>query len=308
MQIAELRYFLAVLEAGSFGRAAKTLRLQASTLSRAVSRLEDKLGVTLVERGPTGVKATPAGRLAFRHARHVVREAVALTEILDRSGKAKYCQIRTGFYLSPINASMMALLYEWQGAYPRIAVMPYETGEDTLHVALQNDRLDVVLVPDFLMRSYEIGLPIYSERLIAALPARHRLAGKLALNWSDFENEVVLLRAETMEGGCREFLAARIPGAHLHALNASYLSILAFVSAGYGVTITAEAYARLNTTGLNFIPINEKDAHFDVNLAWRPGSEDPVVGKFVAFMRDGAKQMQRASPSRAAFGTPDPPP
>ncbi|MFS3137546.1 LysR family transcriptional regulator [Gluconacetobacter sacchari] len=57
--------------------------MRVSTLSRAVSRLEDKLAVTLVERSPTGIHATASGRQAMRHIRRVLNETNAMKETLE---------------------------------------------------------------------------------------------------------------------------------------------------------------------------------------------------------------------------------
>lgn len=305
MQLSELRYFLAVLEAESFGRAAKTLRLHASTLSRAISRLEDKLGVSLVERGPSGIKITPAGRIAFRHVQQLVKDASALAETLARNGSGEYGRIRVGFHLPFLNKYLTTLLFEWHGTYPGVNVTPYEAGEDSLHMALRNNRLDVVLVPDFQMHNYEEGLPIYSEQLIGVLPNDHHLAKKHVLNWSDFDGERILLSARETEGLYSKLLAIRIAGGDFLPLDASTLSTLAFVRAGYGIMIAAEPYAKMNFSDLSFIPVAENDAYFNVNMAWRPQSEYPVVGKFVAFMRDRANPPHSRPQTYATPENPD---
>ncbi|WP_408904614.1 LysR family transcriptional regulator [Nguyenibacter sp. L1] len=66
MKIFELRYFLTVAEVGSFSLEAKRVGLKASTLSRAISRFEDALGVTLLERGHFGIRLTSGCHYASR--------------------------------------------------------------------------------------------------------------------------------------------------------------------------------------------------------------------------------------------------
>lgn len=86
------------------------------------------------------------------------------------------------------------------------------------------------------------------------------------------------------------------------------MTLLAFVRAGYGITVAAQAYSALNLPGLTFIPLDEADARIEINLVWRPETEDPIVGKFVAFMRDRTKLHRQQPPARAASESPDPPP
>lgn len=308
MQVAEFRYFLAVIEAGSFGRAAHALQLQVSTLSRAVGRLEDRLGVTLIERTSTGIRLTSPGRLALRHVRRVLVETNALKEILGRSSAGEIGDIRLGFHLPPVNSLLADLLLEWRKIHPGVSVTPHEAGESTLHAALTSRRIDAALVPDFLLHCYETGSPVYSELLMAVLPTGHHLADKQALRWTDLENEPLLAGVWGMDPTGRDFFANRLPIAGLRVFEASNMTVLAFVRAGYGITIAPQTYSTLNLPGLTFVPIAEENAHFEVSLVWRPETEDPVIGKFVTFMRDQTKARCRTLPFRVASESPYPPP
>jgi len=308
MRFTELRYFLTVVESGSFGSAAHSLHLQVSTLSRAVSRLEDQLGVTLVERSSGGIRVTASGRLAINHIRRVLNEANTLTEILGRSYAGETGEIRLGFHLPPMTPILTSLLFEWRAVHPGVNVTPYESGELSLHAALTGYQIDAALVPDFLLHCYETSSPVYSEPLMAVLPTSHRLASQQALRWSDLKNEILLAGAWGKDGIGRDFFVARLPSANLRIFESSSMTVFSFVRAGYGVTIAAQAYSTLNLPGLTFVPIAEDNARVRINLVWRPESEDPMIGKFVAFMRDRLKGHRTAPTSRATSESPDPPP
>ena len=62
MDLVDLRYLLMAVETGSLLHAAQSLGIKPSTISRRITRLEDELGVTIVERGAFGVRLTAAGR------------------------------------------------------------------------------------------------------------------------------------------------------------------------------------------------------------------------------------------------------
>jgi len=74
MEITDLKYLLAVAGEANFSRAARLLGINASTISRRVSRFEDELGFTLFERSRTGVRVTSGGQEIVRGARRVVAE------------------------------------------------------------------------------------------------------------------------------------------------------------------------------------------------------------------------------------------
>jgi len=299
MHLTELRYLLTVIEAGSFGRAAQSLHLQVSTLSRAISRLEDRLGVTLLERTPAGIRATASGRLATRYIRRVLHETHAMKDTLARGSVGETGEIRLGLHLPPISPVLMAMLREWRTSYPGVIVVPCEFGEESLHAVLAGCRVDVALIPDCLLQNHETAVRVYAEPLVAVLPAGHHLIGQNILHWASLENEILLLGASGKGAICRDFYMARLPGARLHILEASILSVLAFVRAGFGITIAAQAYSALKFPGLAFIPIDEDTACLPVSLAWRPESEDPVIGKFVAFVRGWAAPHSHTPPLAA---------
>ena len=79
MELEQLWIFLAVAESGSFSRGAKKLYISHSTTSRAVSALEEELGVRLLERGNRVLGLTPAGQVLLEEARSL-REAVQKAE------------------------------------------------------------------------------------------------------------------------------------------------------------------------------------------------------------------------------------
>lgn len=286
MRFMELRYFLSVIDAGSFSKAAHSLRVQVSTLSRAVSRLEDELGVTLVERMPTGIRITGAGRSAARRIRSILNETRILSETISQSITGENGEISLGFYLPPVNRALGNLLFEWRKTYPSISITPHEPGGDMLLSALVNCQIDAALIPDYLLRLYDTSTPLYAEPLMAALPSGHRLAGRRSLRWHELEQEDLLLWSWAKDGVGQDFFSGRLRNVNLRIFNIDNLTLLSFVRAGFGVTITAQTYSAMNFPGLTFIPIDETDAHIEINLVWRRESEDPVLGKFVAFMRD----------------------
>ena len=74
MDLMDLRYLSAAVEAGSLSNAAEALGVKTSTISRRIVRLEDELGVTLLERGAFGVRLTEAGRRVMAPVRRALDE------------------------------------------------------------------------------------------------------------------------------------------------------------------------------------------------------------------------------------------
>jgi DNA-binding transcriptional LysR family regulator len=80
VELVDLQYFVAVVDAGGLARVAQSNAVDTSTVSRRIGRLEDELGVTLFERNRTGVRLTAGGEAVLRHAWHALKE-------IDRSAR-----------------------------------------------------------------------------------------------------------------------------------------------------------------------------------------------------------------------------
>src|SRR5260370_23572510 len=81
MPLTELRYIVAVARERQCGKAAETCFVSQPTLSVAVKKLEEELGVTLFERGPGEVSVTPAGQKIVEQAQRVLEEAARIREL-----------------------------------------------------------------------------------------------------------------------------------------------------------------------------------------------------------------------------------
>ena len=87
MELEQLRIFLAVAEECSFTRGAKKLYISHSTTSRAISALEEELGVTLLKRGNRVLGLTPAGETLRREAEEILRRVDVIREKIEISGQ-----------------------------------------------------------------------------------------------------------------------------------------------------------------------------------------------------------------------------
>src|SRR5271154_3497066 len=116
MEIRDLEYLLASADAGNFGRAAKSLGLNTSTISRRIGRLEDELGLALFERGHAGGRLTAGGRAVIRHVRRALAELDAVKHTGIQNGSGGAGEIRLGVRLPPIGEPLGGLLSSWRGS------------------------------------------------------------------------------------------------------------------------------------------------------------------------------------------------
>jgi len=290
MDIRDLRYLAASVSAGNFGRAARSLGLNASTISRRIARLEDELGLTLFERGHAGVRLTAAGRAVMLHVTRALAELDAVARTGRENGSGSAGEIRLGVALPPIGAPLSKLLADWRAKHPNVLLTMSEMNGRDLAAALEERRLDAALIQEFKLWPHASSLPICRERLIVALPVDHPLAEREALSWTSFDGEKILVQGWEESQAQREFLASFLgSGAKFHAHAAGKQSMFALVGAGFGITFAVESQSEATFPGLVFRPIDEADARVVISLAWMPEAEEPIVGRFIAFMRDEAR-------------------
>ena len=122
MDIRDLMYLEASAAAGNFTRAAKSLRIDTSTISRRVGRFEDELGLALFERGHDGVRLTSGGKAVLPHIRRALAELDAIRHAGDQNGTGIVGEVRLAVRMPPIGEPLRSLLLGWREKYPEVVL------------------------------------------------------------------------------------------------------------------------------------------------------------------------------------------
>ncbi|AYF73817.1 LysR family transcriptional regulator [Nocardia yunnanensis] len=185
METRELRYFVAVAEELHFGRAAQRLLIAQPPLSRAIQRLERRLGVLLLHRTSRAISLTEAGSVLLQQAR-LALEAIEAAEQRTRRAGAD----RPGIVLAVKTGASRELLSTLLDAYAAEPdAVPVEVklcGPGESERLLRNGCADVAL----LLRPYDTAAgfdteDLRTEQQIAVLPAAHPLAGRPHLSMAE---------------------------------------------------------------------------------------------------------------------------
>ena len=284
MEVRDLEYLVASAAAGNFGRAAEWLGLNTSTISRRIGRLEDELGLALFERGHSGVRLTAGGRAVMLHVRRALAELDAVRRSGTEHGSGDAGEVRLGVRLPPIGEPIVSLLASWRERHAKIVLTVSEMNDRDLAAALEERRLDVVLTSGHAVWPHAESLPLYRDRLLAALPVGHRLAKCHTVNWDGLRDEVVLVQGWEESQVARGFYASFLgDGAKFHSHAASKQCVFALVSAGFGITLATASQSEVGFPGVVFKTIDDPDASIQIALAWLPELEDATVGRFIAY-------------------------
>ena len=290
MDLVDLRYLSIVVETGSFSSAAQSLGVKPSTISRRIVRLEDELGVTIFERGAFGIRLTAAGRQVMVPVRRTLDGLESVLQFGKSSGAWMTGHVRLGVRMPPVGQKLQALLATWRNQHPDVVLTLHELNDHQISAALVERTLDAAFVTTHALRRGANSIPIYREPLLAALPHGHILTSHEALTWALLRDQTVLTQGWDDSHLAREFYASLLgDGVRFSAHPASKQSVMALVGAGFGITLAGRSQAEVVFPGVIYKPSVADDAWVQVELAWRPTTEDAAVGRFVAFMRDEAR-------------------
>jgi len=245
MTLTELRYIVAVSHELHFGKAAASCFVSQPTLSVAIKKLEEELGVTLFERHQHEVTITPLGLRIIEQAKETLEQSKQIKQIAEEGkdqlkGKFRVGVIyTTGPYLLP---KIIPLISK---RAPELTLIIEEDYTHNLADKLKNGELDVIVVSTPFELSGVTTTVLYTEPFIVALPAKHHLSKKKSIKADDLIEETLLL---LRSGNCfRDQVMEACPACKSDTFSkntiqktlegSSIETIRQMVAAGSGVTI-----------------------------------------------------------------------
>jgi LysR family hydrogen peroxide-inducible transcriptional activator len=173
MTLTDLRYIVALARERHFGRAAEKCFVSQPTLSVAVKKLEDELGVILFERSPQEVRVTPIGEQIVAQAQRILGEAAQLAEIASAGKNPLAGPLRLGviYTIGPwLLPKLVPLLHE---RAPEMPLLLEENYTHRLLEKLKSAELDVAILALPVDEPGLVAQPVYDEAFRALVPAHH---------------------------------------------------------------------------------------------------------------------------------------
>lgn len=196
MTLTELRYIVTLAQQQHFGQAAELCHVSQPTLSIAVKKLEQELGVELFERSKNSVRPTPIGEQVVAQAQRVLEESASIRDIASAGKDQLKTPLHVGaiFTIGPyLFPSFIPALRQ---SVPQMPLVVEEGFTATLRQRLRKGELDVILVALPFTEPDVVTQPLYTEPFVVLVPADHKLAKKALIKPSDLDNENVLLLGE----------------------------------------------------------------------------------------------------------------
>ncbi|WMS41632.1 LysR substrate-binding domain-containing protein [Acuticoccus sp. MNP-M23] len=247
LRFRDLEYFIAIAEHGSFSRAAEACGISQPTLSAQLRRMEELLGLTLVERRHGAATVTAEGSEVLSAAREIMDSFYRVQRTTSGDGILLGRPVRFGVlptiapYFAPRFLGMLAALNEDSN------IDFVEDKTDALELAVGGDSLDFAITATLPRVQSLVALPLAEERLVAVSTAP--LPSPATVD--DLTGPLLLMQ----EGHCfREVVSEAIRRARARDLEAlttrigpsSFATLLSLVRSGMGQTIMPEPFVREN--------------------------------------------------------------
>jgi LysR family hydrogen peroxide-inducible transcriptional activator len=277
IKLKDLRYLVAVADTGHFGQAASRCFVSQPTLSAQLRKLEEYLGVQLIERQPRHSALTEAGAAVVLRARRILEasdDIVAVTQQLrdPLAGRLRLALLPTiGPYLLPVVAAAI------RKTLPRIELMLYEHQTGPMLEKLHSGEIDAGILALPVEAEGFSERQLYAERFVLAVPESHRLAARKQAQVEDLDGETLLLLED---GHCLRDQALAVcsrSGAHeKQDFRATSLETLRqMVASGAGVTLLPElaskgAYG--GARGVAIVPFAKPAPVREIGMVWRRSS------------------------------------
>ncbi|AKQ55557.1 LysR substrate-binding domain-containing protein [Bordetella hinzii] len=280
MTLTELKYIVAVARERHFGRAAEACFVSQPTLSVAIRKLEDELGVTLFERGGSEVGVTPIGQRIVAQAQKVLEESASIKEIARQGHDPLAGPLRVGV-IHTIGPYLLPRLVPVQIARtPQMPLLLQENFTVRLVELLRQGEIDCAIMALPLPEAGLVTQPLYDEPFLVAVPHDHEWAKRESIDAQDLKQQTMLLlgsghcfRDQVLEV-CPELsrFSATSDGIQRTFEGSSLETIRHMVAAGIGVTVlpvTAVPEQPASKSLLTYVPFAGEAPTRRVVLAWR---------------------------------------
>ncbi len=291
MDLRQLRYLVALAEEGSFTRAAASVHIAQPAVSQQIRRLEEELGLTLVERTTRRVALTDAGELLVVRARRIMAELEAAeTELQALRGMyAGHVTIGAMHTMGPVDLSLALALFSER--HPNVRFTVREHSSEEMAEMLRVDELDLAFLSvTERVESHGLGLhQLVSEELVVLLPRTHRLGKRPQVRMAELADEPFIsfrvgarLRELLISAGHQADFEPRVT----IETNESQ-RVRRLVSRGLGVAILPRSDAEGPGADVAVATLSEPALRRDITLAWRDGRRHaPAAAEFLELARE----------------------
>jgi DNA-binding transcriptional LysR family regulator len=275
MDLYQIHYFLAIVETGSFTKAADRLFVSQPSLSGGIKKLEQELGVILLERGGRKIILTQAGELFLEKARKILHEYNSLVHDLElQKGNPT---LRVGSLHTMRGVVIAKLISSFRLNFPNV-VIEFCTGyKEDLTEKLEQGTVDIAIT--LFDENNDATEELFWQPVHLAVPKHHPLAQRERVPKKEINGLPFIERIHCEIGrNCPQYFDGLEPRIIYWADNEDW--VISLIRAGLGATIMP---VWMDLEGIVYLPFEDLQLERRIGLKWRTTQDSQLVDNFRLF-------------------------
>jgi len=270
MNTRDLQYLVALSDHCHFGKAAEACFVSQPALSMQIKKLEEALGVKLLERTNKSVLLTDTGIAITERARQILNQVEEMRDLAKLAKDPYSGELKIGIIPTLAPYLLPLIIPSLSKKFPKISFYLIEEQTSVLIEKLKIGKLDAAFLAHPVIETSLATSSLFEEEFLLAVPCTHPLAKRKAIKHNDLDNQNVLLLEE---GHCmREqtlALCHKMNASETQNFRATSLETLRhMVAAGNGVTLMPKLAQQLNDS-VSYIPFGSPKPMRSIGLYWR---------------------------------------
>ena len=293
MTLAQYEMLMAVVDNGSFTKAAEGLGCTQSAVSHGIDALEKELGFALITRSRAGVRLTGEGERLLPAVRNLLSSAEQLNQTAASIRGLDSGTVRIGTFTSVAVHWLPAVLKSFQHDYPKVEFILKNGDYHDVEQWIRDGSIDVgfVTVPSALGCEC---IPLKEDRLLAILPRGSRFASYPKFPIVECETEPFISLLESSDHDARMVFEAAGIKPNVRFYTKDDYAIIAMVENGLGMSIMPELLLKGRTDNMQVLPL-VPEAKRTIGIAIAAGEKaGPATRRFVDYVVQYVKDAPRA--------------
>ncbi|MCY1292757.1 HTH-type transcriptional regulator BenM [compost metagenome] len=288
MDFKQLRYFVAVAEELHFGRAAARLFISQPALSFDIKKLEEQLGIQLLQRNNKSVRLTAAGQVLLEEARNLLLQVEQARRLTLRSAQGALGQLRVGFVSSMLYRGLPRAVAAFERSFPGMEVVLQEMNSAEQAQALQRGQIDIGFVHRGTLPAGIVSQLLIADPFVCCLPPGHRLAERTRIDLAELQDDAFILFPRPAAPHYHDLIIARCVAAgfspQIRHEARLWQTIVAMVAQGMGVALLPETLCRAWCHEVRCVEIEQPGALSEIHAILAEENPPEAARQFLAML------------------------
>lgn len=297
MNLRVFEYLLALEEYGGFHRAAEACKVSQPALSIQIKKLEQELGIELLERNHKALFFTPAGLEVLERARGIMRRVREIEDLAAVWNDPYAGELSLGAFPTLAPYYFPQILDHFVDSYPNLCINLVEEKTHVLVERLKAGSLDAAFLAEPVDEDALEHGTIFSEEFQVGVPPNHSLGKRKTVDPVGLSSEKLLLLEEghCLRGQALEYCATAGLGEVLNFRASSMETLLQMVEMGRAVSLVPDCVAKRNPQ-IHYVRLKGGGALRTISLYWRRSSvrKDLMLELVDDLAREYAAQKKQA--------------